>query len=426
MGSVTVPQTVADIDLHTKFAKAGLPDSPEAWLTRAKEVAQILARDATQRDIEGKSPVNEVQLLKASGLTKILGLRQYGGGGQDWSTAYKVIREVARGDGSIGMILGYHLFWFYTVNVVGTDEQKHRVQKLLLENNWFLGGAVNPRSADLKVTDDGDHIVFNGFKYFNTGGVVSDATVLEGVLDGTELHVFALVPTQQPGIQFSHDWDNIGLRLTESGSVKIDNVRAPWTDAWGWDSQTKQPIEAILKVPFASLLLPTIQLVFPNFYIGIALGALDAAKQWTTTKTRPWPYGGDNKDKATDEHYILARYGSFHAHLRAAEALADRAGEQLRDAYAEHGEKRDISARRRGEVAEWVASIKVVATDTGLRVVNGIFEVTGSSSTARKVGLDRFWRELRVHTLHDPVAYKERELGRFFLLDEVPEPTWYT
>ena len=64
-------------------------------------------------------------------------------------------------------------------------------------------GAVNPRDSDLKITSDGDHIIFNGFKNFNTGGVVSDLTVLEGVLDGTNDHIFAFAPTQQSGIQFA-------------------------------------------------------------------------------------------------------------------------------------------------------------------------------------------------------------------------------
>ncbi|KIW84866.1 hypothetical protein Z517_00254 [Fonsecaea pedrosoi CBS 271.37] len=426
MGSVETPKTAARVDQQVDFSKAGLPTTSEEWIVRARDVAQILAVDAPQRDIENKSPSDEIQLLKASGLTKLLAPKAYGGAGQDWSIAYKAIREVAKGDGSIGMLLGYHLLWSTTVNVVGTDEQRQRVQKLILDNNWFIGGAVNPRNADLKITLDGEELVFNGSKFFNTGGVVSDATILEGVLDGTEDHIFTIVPTKQPGIQFGHDWDNIGMRLTESGSVKIENVRVPWTDAFGWDSKTKKPVDAVLKVPFASLLLPTIQLVFSNFYVGIALGALDEAKKWTTSKTRAWPYGGDNKEKATDEHYILARYGNFHAHLRAAEALADRAGEELRDVYRDHSEKRDVSARRRGEVAEWVASIKIVATDVSLQVTSGIFEVTGASSTARKVGLDRFWRDVRTHTLHDPVAYKERELGAFYLLDEVPQPTWYT
>jgi hypothetical protein len=64
-------------------------------------------------------------------------------------------------------------------------------------------GAVNPRDNDLKITDGGDHLVFDGYKNFNTGGVVSDLTVLEGVLAGTENHIFAFVLTEQPGIQFA-------------------------------------------------------------------------------------------------------------------------------------------------------------------------------------------------------------------------------
>jgi alkylation response protein AidB-like acyl-CoA dehydrogenase len=166
--------------------------------------------------------------------------------------------------------------------------------------------------------------------------------------------------------------------------------------------------------------------VFSNFYLGIALGAIDFALKYTAKNTRAWPFGGDNKDNASDEFYILERYGNFHAHLRAAEALADKAGSVIADIYKTKSETRDISTRERGEVAEWVASVKVVATDTGLRVTAGIFEVTGARATSSKVGLDRFWRDIRTHSLHDPVSYKNRELGRFALLDEVPEATWYT
>jgi alkylation response protein AidB-like acyl-CoA dehydrogenase len=215
------------------------------------------------------------------------------------------------------------------------------------------------------------------------------------------------------------------MRLTESGSVKIDNVSVPWKDALGWDAEAKKPLD-LLTLPWASLLLPTIQLVFSNFYLGIGLGALDFAAKYTVNNTRAWPYGGDNKDKATDEFYILERYGNFKAHLRAAEALADKAGLVIAGIYNNHSEKRDISARQRGEAAEWVASVKIATTDTSLAVTAGVFEVTGARATSRKVSLDRFWRNIRTHTLHDPVSYKNRELGRFTLLDEVPEPTWYT
>lgn len=203
-------------------------------------------------------------------------------------------------------------------------------------------------------------------------------------------------------------------------------MRAPWSDALGWATETKTPLPDILGVPFAGLLLPTIQLVFSNFYIGIALGALDFAAQYTVAQTRAWPFGGDNKESPTDEFYILERYGAFHAHLSAAVALADVAGGKVARLYEEHQPERSVSARERGELAEAVAAVKVVATDTGLRVTNEVFEVTGSRATSRKVGLDRFWRDIRTHSLHDPVAYKKRELGRYVLLDEVPEVTWYT
>ncbi|KAL1867861.1 hypothetical protein Daus18300_006136 [Diaporthe australafricana] len=406
---------------------AAQPQDADSWIKRAQDVASVLEKDASARERENKSPRAEVALLKHSGLTKILGPEKFGGGEQPWSVGYKAIREVAKADGSIGMLLGYHLLWSTTANVVGSLEQADRFQKLILSNNYFIGGAVNPRDSDLKITDSGDKITFNGRKFFNTGGVVSDLTVLEGVLEGTQDHIFAIVPTVQPGIKFAHNWDNVGLRLTESGGVSIENVAAPWEDALGWDPKTKRPDPAVLGIPFASLLLPTIQLVFSNFYLGIALGALQYATKYTTTNTRAWPFGGDNKDKATDEFYILSTYGNFLAHLRAAEALADKAGLTADSVYTNYPSKKaDVTARERGEFAEWVASIKVVATDTGLKVTSGLFEVTGAKATATKVGLDRFWRDIRTHTLHDPVSYKNRELGRYQLLDEVPEPTWYT
>ena len=446
---------------HARYDGEGLPSGQAGWLERARQVAEILAQDAAQRDINNRAPRAEISLLKSAGLLKVLGPTKYGGGGETWETGYKLIREVARGDGSIGMLLGYHLLWSTTANVVGTAEQQDSVQQAINNHNYFIGGAVNPRDSDLKITSDGDTLTFNGFKNFNTGGVVSDLTVLEGVLEGTEDHIFTFVKTDQPGMVFSHNWDSIGLRLTESGSVKIDNIRVPWSDALGWDPKTKCPIADVLEIPFAVLLLPTIQLVFSNFYLGIAQGASDAAAKYSAEHTRAWPFGGDNKEKATDEWYILERHGTFRAHLNAADALCDRAGAEVAKVYAEAGQygstiiagsshaangatngaangldgtsskltsgsRASISAQRRGELATLVASAKVVTSDTGLTVTSGIFEMLGARATGKKYGFDRFWRDVRTHTLHDPVAYKKREVGVWHVLGEIPEPTWYT
>ncbi|MFG2396997.1 acyl-CoA dehydrogenase family protein [Streptomyces lydicus] len=391
------------------------PEGPDGWIGRATEVAAVLATDAVARDRAGATPYAEVQLLKDSGLVTLLGPTAHGGAGQDWPTAYRVIREVAAADGSIGQLLGYHYLWNWAARLVGTREQWEQVEAEAARQRWFFGGAVNPRDKDVVVRDEGETLVFSGRKSFSTGSRVSDVTVLEGVLEGTDQHVFAIVPSNSDGLTFHDDWDNIGQRLTESGSVTLDGVRVPWAAAAGYVDKEFRP-----RV-YNTLNVPTIQLVFAHFYLGIAAGALETAAAYTRTKARPWLHGGH--ERAVDEPYVLDTYGDLTAKLWAAEALADRvseAGQRL------HEDPDAVTEQDRGEFEVRVAAVKARATDVALEVTNRIFEVTGARSTAADEGLDRFWRNVRTHTLHDPVAYKRREVGRFRLTGDLPEPTWYS
>lgn len=316
--------------------------------------------------------------------------------------------------------------WSRIAAIVGTEEQRERYEKLINENNYYVGGAVNPRDNDSVIAEAGGKLVLNGFKNFTTGAAVSDLVVLEGVYDGAEDHIFALVPTNQPGIVFLNNWNNMGLRLTESGAAKLMQVNFPWEDALGWNTETKTAIKELVAGPFSTIMVPIIQLVFANFYIGIAYGALRTGSEYTKTQTRAWPFSHDPKSSPLEEHYILARYGKSFASLKAAEALADKAGDELAALFAAHGVSRDITERQRGDLAELVTALKIVVTHTCLEVTSSIFEVTGSRSTSERYGFDRFWKDIRTHTLHDPVAYKETELGRYYLLDEIPKPSWYT
>ena len=86
---------------HRAFENEEQPKTTEDWILRAEKVAEILAEDAAARDLENKSPVAEISLLKSSGLLKVLGPTSYGGGGQTWEVGYQAIREVAKGDGYV-------------------------------------------------------------------------------------------------------------------------------------------------------------------------------------------------------------------------------------------------------------------------------------------------------------------------------------
>ncbi|MBO0839832.1 MAG: acyl-CoA dehydrogenase family protein [Sciscionella sp.] len=408
---------IVDNSSTADWSSKPTPRTADEWLRRASEVAAILAADAVERERANVTPHAEVALLKDSGLVTLLGPAEHGGGGQNWTTAYQVIREIASGDGSIGQLIGYHYLWAWAARLVATPAQIAAVEEQATRERWFYGGAVNPRDNDLRIVDNGDELVFNGRKSFSTGSKVSDVTVLEGVLEGTDKHIFAIVPSKQPGIQFGDDWDNLGQRLTESGSVTITDVRVPWEQAAGFVDKEFQPRT------YNTLNVPLIQLVFTNFYLGIARGALTTATAYTRDRTRPWPYGGDNKSSASEEFYILDTYGDLQSKLWAAEALADRAAEKI-EAINAHADT--VTAAERGEAAVVIAAAKQRAIEAGLDIGTRIFEVTGARASANSVGLDIFWRNIRTHSLHDPVAYKRVEVGRYALLGELPEPSWYT
>jgi alkylation response protein AidB-like acyl-CoA dehydrogenase len=210
----------------------------------------------------------------------------------------------------------------------------------------------------------------------------------------------------------------MGQRLTESGSITVTDLVVPWSGAIGYVGKKTTPMV------YSSLSLLTLQLIMTNMYLGIAEGAMESAAGYTRTKTRPWPYGGDDKDSATDEWYILEAYGDFRSKLWAAEALIDRVNDELAELL--HGPREAVTFQQRGEVAVRISAAKQRIIREGLDVCSRIFEVMGARSTGAAYGFDRFWRNLRTHSLHDPVAYKAREVGRYALLGELPQPSFYT
>ncbi|MDF5730954.1 MAG: acyl-CoA dehydrogenase family protein [Rhizonema sp. PD38] len=73
-----------------------------------------------------------------------------------------------------------------------------------------------------------------------------------------------------------------------------------------------------------------------------------------------------------------------------------------------------------------VFAAKAFATRVGLDITTNIFELMGTRSTASKYGFDRYWRDLRTFTLHDPVDYKLRDIGNWVLNQELPIVTQYS
>lgn len=87
---------------------------------------------------------------------------------------------------------------------------------------------------------------------------------------------------------------------------------------------------------------------------------------------------------------------------------------------------RELTAAQRGEIEIDIARLKVVSSELGTDLTNRVFEATGSSSAKSSVGFDLFWRNVRTHSLHDPIDYKKFEVGAYYLTGELQPISLYT
>ncbi len=379
----------------------------------ASTLAAELAATAVERDRLGGTPKRERDLLRKSGLLSLSIPAEFGGGGARWADVMGVVRTFARVDGSIAHVFGFQHLMLATVRLFGQREQWQPLFEGTVENAWFWGNALNPLDTRTTLSREGGTLRINGQKSFCSGSPDSDMLIVSALRPPETRLAIAAIPTSRAGITVRGDWDNMGQRQTDSGSVELDNVRI--------DPRELLDDPGPLGSVFASLRPCIAQLILANVYLGLAEGALEQARHYTLESRRPWPSSG--VASAADDPYVLHRYGDMWLGLESARLLTDRAGEVLSDAW-ELGDL--LTPEGRGQVALAIATAKVSTTRVGLDVSSQVFDVMGARATTRGAGLDRFWRNLRTHTLHDPVDYKLRELGRFALASELPTPSFYS
>jgi len=381
----------------------------------ADQLSKTFAQTAVERDKKGGTAKTERDLLRWSGLLNVIIPSELGGWGMDWPDTMKLVRLFARIDSSIAHLFGFQHLMLASVWLYGSRERTEQLFSETVRNRWFWGNALNPLDKRTTAAPDANvGFLINGRKSFCSGATDSDMLIVSAIHSVDQKFMVAAIPSDRPGIRIHEDWDSIGQRQTDSGTVEFNAVPAGHEEFL----KTPGPLGSIR----ASLRSCIAQLILSNVFLGLAEGALHEARNYTQATTRPWANSA-GINSATEDPYILANYGRFFVNLRAAQALTDIAGESLQRAW-EGGDA--ISGSLRGKCALDVAASKVITTKTGLEITSQMFEVMGARSAAGPARLDRYWRNLRTHTLHDPVEYKTRELGDWALNDKLPKPTFYS
>ena len=387
--------------------------APSNPLETATRLAAGFAASAAERDLRGGTPKAERDALRRSGLLGLIVPAAYGGLGANWRETLDIVRVFAAADSSIAHVFAFQHLMLATVRLFSRPAQWEPWFEKTARGQWFWGNALNPLDERTLCTSHGGWHEFSGMKSFCSGAPDSEMLIVSAVQPGRPGILVAAVPSARKGIRVIPDWDNIGQRQTDSGSVAFEKLRV--------EQHEILDDPGPLSTPFSCLRPLIAQLSLTHVYLGIAEGAFAEARHYTLHEARPWHRAGVAR---TDrDPYILERYGEFWVGLEGVRALAARAADKLDAAWAKGG---TLTAAERGEVAVASAAARVAATRVGLDICTRMFEVAGARATHAGLALDRYWRNLRTQSLHDPVDYKVRELGEWALNGSAPVPSFYS
>ena len=377
-------------------------------LLAAQRLAETFAPEAALRDRERRLPWAELDAFVASGLWGISVPREFGGAGVRNGTLAEVIATISAADGSLGQIPQNHFYALEVLRVGGSVEQQRFFYGRVLAGERFgnalaeIGHKDFKRRTRLTRAASGWHI--DGRKFYCTGALYAHwiPTLVVADDEGQDVTYLAFVPRNATGVSVTDDWDGFGQRVTGSGSVQFEHVRV--------EPEWVVPFQVSFEQP--TTIGPVAQIMHAAIDLGQARGAFAAALQFVREHSRPWV---DAKvERATDDPLTIAQFGDLSVRLRAAEALLRRAGRFIDAAQAQPTDRSVAQASI--AVAEARALTTTVSLDAGSR----LFELAGTAATLDNLGLDRFWRNARTHTLHDPVRWKYHAVGNFYLNDKLP------
>ncbi|MEB3046701.1 SfnB family sulfur acquisition oxidoreductase [Rhizobium mulingense] len=411
MGSIT--DTKIDYSVHPRvnstdtFTPRPRPAKPAHVIgsdEEAIQIAETLAGSfkvgAALRDREGLLPVAELDAYSQSGLWSINVPKAYGGPEVSYATIAKVIAIIAAADPAIAQITQNHLAIVATVDLDGTEEQKKLFFGWALEGLRYGNAFSELKSKtvadfETKVVHDGDDVVVNGEKFYTTGALLAHIVPIVGV-DDTGQGYLVFADRDAPGLTVTNNWSSFGQRTTASGSVKIENVRVPKARALKVTSFDHPTVGG-----------PVSQIVQSAIDVGIARGTIDDTIEFVSKYSRPWIDSG--KATAGEDLFTIAQIGDLKIKLHAAEALLEIAGHAI-DAARANPTLETVS-----EATIKTGESKVLTTEIAILSTNKLFELAGTRSTLAEHGLDRHWRNARVHTLHDPVRWKYYHVGNYYL-----------
>ena len=375
----------------------------EQVVAKFRPIFKRIEEGSLEREQNRILPYEPIQWLKEAGFGAIRIPVIFGGEGVSQKQLFQLLIELAKADSNVVQALRGH-FAFVEDRLVAhkTADQSHWFERFLkgdlVGNAWTEIGEVEIGDVVTRVTENVQHeLRVNGRKYYSTGTIFADWIDLFALDETTNQYVIAAISTHDKGVKISDDWNGFGQKTTGSGTLILENVAVDRASVLPFDQRFKYQTAFYQVVHLATL-------------AGIAHAAVGTFSEEVRKRTRIYSHG--NAELVRHDAQILQVIGKASSQAYASEAIALRAAETLDTAYLSHFQNDIELDQKANDLAELESSQgQVVIAELVLNLTTELFNALGASASTTDKQLDRFWRNARVVSSHNPLIYKQKVIG---------------
>lgn len=348
-----------------------------------QEMAQRFTADhitpfAAEWDEKHHFPRDVIQKTGELGFGAIYVSEESGGIALGRLEAALIMEAMAYGCPATSAYVSIHNMAAWMIDRFGGEEVKKKFLPRLVTMEQIASYALTePGSgsdaADLKTTArlDGDHYVLNGTKQFISGGGFNDVYVCM-VRTGEHKSrgiTCLVVEKDTPGVSFGAPEKKLGWNASPTAQVIFEDARIPVENRVGAEGDGFR---------FAMAGLDGGRLNIGACSLGGAQRCLDEAIAYTKDRQQ---FGQPIADFQNTQ-FMLADMAT---ELEAARALLYLAAVKVTD--------------NAPDKTRFSAMAKRLATDSGSNVVNNALQLFGGYGYLKDYPIERFWRDLRVHSI---------------------------
>ncbi|AOG01339.1 hypothetical protein BSY18_1486 [Blastomonas sp. RAC04] len=343
-----------------------------------KFTADRITPFAAEWDEKHIFPRDTIKEAADLGFAAIYVSEESGGIGLGRLEAALIMEAMAYGCPSTSAFISIHNMAAWMIDTFGSEDLKGRYLPDLVTMDKIAsycltepGSGSDAAALKTKAVCDGDHYVLNGSKQFISGAGANDVyvTMVRTGEDGPKGISCLVIDKDTPGVSFGANEKKLGWHSQPTAQVIFDNARIPVANRVGAEGDGFR---------FAMMGLDGGRLNIGACSLGGAQRCLDEAVNYTNDRKQ----FGKRINEFQNTQFMLADMATD---LEAARALLYLAAAK-------------VSANA-PDKTKFAAMAKRLATDSGSKIVNDALQLFGGYGYLQDYPIERFWRDLRVHSI---------------------------